>query len=284
MADVVGGLDDDGMYTPTIKTHSVEKVRLHNYYVSIFTTAMRKHWPQLAYLGLYSGPGRAKLERTGEILETSALGALRVTHPFTKYIFVDDDPRCTEALDRRVAALRGHYDVTIIQKDVSEAVPDVVDAMPQFSRDRGLLSFCFIDPFSAALDFRIIKELGSRYKMDFLILLMLGRDIRTNFRRYFDDPADSRIGALVDDPTWREEWRNRRLQPDDLIPFVYEKFDLAMTRIGYEAARKEDAYSVRIPGKNVFLYGLALYGRDPLANRLWKAARLGVDPQYGFGL
>lgn len=31
--DFVSGLEDDGYYTPTIRRHSLEKIRLHNYYV-----------------------------------------------------------------------------------------------------------------------------------------------------------------------------------------------------------------------------------------------------------
>jgi hypothetical protein len=90
--------------------------------------------------------------------------------------------------------------------------------MPAYGPENGLLSFCFIDPFSAALDFGLIRELGGRYRMDFLILLMLGRDVRTNFRRYLDDPDDTRIGSLIDDPNWREEWRSRGLGRRDLRP------------------------------------------------------------------
>ena len=90
-------LEDDGFYTPEIKQHSVEKIRLHNYYVDLFTTSMKSRWPQRAYLGLYSGSGRACIEATGEIIETTALSALRTRFPFTNYIFVDSDPRCIEA-------------------------------------------------------------------------------------------------------------------------------------------------------------------------------------------
>jgi three-Cys-motif partner protein len=245
---------------------------------------MRNHWPQLAYIGLYAGPGRARLAGSGTFVETSAMGALRLAHPFTKYIFVVDDPRCIEALRHLTAAIGPGRDVSLIQKDVEEAVPDILAAMPRFSRERGLLSFCFIDPFSAALDFDVIRQLGSRYKMDFLILLMLGRDIRTNFGRYLADPDDRRIGALIDDPHWREEWIARKLRPRDVVPFIYDKFDVAMRRIGYEPARREDAHPVRVAGKRVLLYSLVLYSKDELARRLWSAARIAVQPQYGLPL
>lgn len=277
-------LEDDGFYTPQIKQHSVEKIRVHNYYLALFTTSMKTRWPQRAYLGLYSGPGRARIEATGEIIETTAMSAFRPRFPFTKYIFVDDDPRCIEALERRVAALPDQHDVTLIRADVTEAVPHIIKAMPGFRPGHGLLSFCFIDPFSAALNFEVIRTLGGRYKMDFLILLMLGRDVRTNFRKYLEDPADRRIASLIDDSNWRDEWRERGLDRRDLIRFLLEKFDAAMTSLGYKAARPADAHPIRVMGKNVFLYSLVFYSKSDLGKQFWEATRKGADPQVQFDL
>lgn len=281
---LVRGLDDDGLFAPKIKEHSLEKIRIHNYYVSMFTTAMREHWDQLAYLGLFSGAGRAQLSGTAEYVETSAMGALRLRFPFTKYIFVDSDARCTEALEQRVRALPAPHDVTLVHRDVSEAVPDILAAMPSFGRDRTLLSFCFADPFSAELDFNVIRQLGSRYRMDFLVLLMLGRDVRTNFKRYLENEEDERIGRLIDDPGWRDEWRERQLPDRDLVAFIIEKFDQAMVGLGYKEIGREDAHPIRIPGKNVFLYSLVFYSKSDLGRGFFKAARSGISPQFDLGL
>jgi len=278
------GLEDDGLYTPTIKPHSIEKIRIHNYYVALFTTSMRSLWPQRAYLGLYSGPGRARVEGTGEIIETTAMSAFRPRHPFTNYIFVDNDAQCVNALRARIEALDADHDVTLIEADVQEAVPQVIEAMPRFGSGHGLLSFCFIDPFSAALDFDVIRKLGSRYRMDFLILLMLGRDVRTNFAQYLEDPTDTRIGALIDDPHWRDEWLSKGLGRRDLVRFILGKFDAAMTRLGYKAALPGDAHPVRVMGKNVFLYSLVFYSRSDRGRQFWDATRKGADPQMRLDL
>lgn len=270
-------LADDHLYTPRIKQHSLEKIRLHNYYVSLFTRSMKHHWPQLAYLGLYSGAGRAVVEESGEIVETSALSAVRIDSPFTKYIFVDKDPRCIEALSARIAAVPGQHDVTLINKDVVEAVSDIKTAMPRYDKNRGLLSFCFVDPFSAALDFEVIRALGSRYKMDFLVLLMLGRDVRTNFKRYFLDPSDTRIARLIDDPHWRDEWMSLG-RPNRIVKYVCEKFHAAMARLGYQSGDPHPVYN----GKNALLYFLVFYSKNPLGLRFWAEARKGISAQLTF--
>lgn len=126
------------LYTPTVKEHSLRKIRLHNFYVSLFSTAMKNHWPQRAYVGLYSGAGRARVAETGKIVVTTALSAVQARYPFTKYIFVDNNPRCIEALEARIQALETNVDVSFIEKDVSEAVPEVIRAMPTYSKAKGL--------------------------------------------------------------------------------------------------------------------------------------------------
>ncbi len=278
------GLVDDHHYTPDIKTHSLEKIRLHNYYARLFSSSMKDKWPQRAYVGLYSGAGRARIEETGEIIETTAMSVFRLRHPFTKYIFVDHDPRCIGALKNRIATLGHQHDVTLLERNVRDGVADIMEAMPPYGRNRGLISFCFIDPFSADLDFEIIRTLGTRYKMDFLVLLMLGRDVRTNFKRYLESPADTRIASLIDDPDWRSEWIDKRLSWPDLIRFLLGKFDAAMTRLGYQAARPDDAHPVRVIGKGVVLYFIVLYSKDPLGRRFWQVTREGTDPQMPLGL
>ena len=283
-ADFLRGLEDDGLHTPSIKAHSLEKIRIHNAYASIFSSAMKGKWPQRAYVGLYSGPGRARVDGTGEIVETTALSALRLRDPFTKYVFVDHDSRCVDALRTRAASVTGKADVTVIQEDVDRATTRVIEEMPDFGPGRGLRSFCFIDPFSAELDFDVIRTLGSRFKMDFLILLMLGRDVRTNFRRYLEDPNDTRIARLVDDPDWREEWLAQPRRPRELLPFVHSRFDDAMARLGYPHSPPEETHSIRVMGKNVFLYSLVFYSKNELGQKFWRIARGMMTPQFGLDL
>ena len=274
------GLKDDGLYTSSIKEHSLRKIELHNAYVSLFSRAMKNIWPQRAYVGLYSGPGRGRLAGTGEIVTTTPLAAVQVSDPFTKYIFVDNDPRCIEALEARIHALDRDYDMSCIEEDVSEAVPEIMKVMPSYSNDKGLLSFCFADPFSAKLDFEVFRTLGSKYKMDFLVLLMLGRDVRTNFRQYFQDENDDRIARLIDDENWRTEWTAGEYRPSNLIRFMLEKFNQAMTSIGYRRQRPDDAHPIRLlEKKNVLLYYLVLYSRNDLGRKFWNVARSGVDDQ-----
>lgn len=273
-------LEDDGLYLPEIKLHSLEKIQRHNYYAEVFAAAMRKKWPQLAYVGLYSGAGRARVMPEGEIIETTAMSVLRLPHPFTHYIFVDSNERCVEALSQRVATVPDR-NVRVIHGDVSATAAEVRRALPSFGPGRGLLSFCFIDPFSTDFKFDIIRQLGD-LRMDFLILLMLGWDARVNFTRYYDDPESHRIADLIDCPTWREEWRTSA--STDVVGFLLRKFNEAMVRLGYLPAPESSLHRVTAAGKNVFQYVLAFYSKHPLGQDFWKDTLAGNSEQIGLGL
>jgi three-Cys-motif partner protein len=258
-------VEDDGRYTPVIKRHSIEKIRLHNRYASIFTTAMRAKWSQLAYIGLYAGAGRASVAGTGQIVETSALAVLRQTTPFTHYIFVDNDPACCNALERRCRAIAPNGNLTFITNDVNDCVPAVLRALPPYSKDNGLLSFCFVDPFDTTLAFSTIRGL-SGLRIDFLILLMLGFDGRLNFRRYFDDPTSTRLAELIDCPHWRKEYRS----DGHPLRFLLRKFDEAMHRAGYPRSTRDDVVPVYAHGMHVLLYNLVFYSKSPAGATLWR--------------
>lgn len=266
-------LIDDGLFTPEIKTHSVEKIVRHDYYAHLFAEGMKNKWPQRAYLGLYSGSGRGQLP-SGEIVETTAMGALR--EPFTHYIFVDNDERCIEALRARAAPISAGRPIALIQKDVNEAVPKIQQAMPTYSRERGLLSLCFVDPFDASLEHATLADLAKRFRMDFLILLALSMDARRNFRKYYEDPTDNRIARLIDAPNWREE-KKRTNEP--VISFLVRKFNEAMVRIGYEPAQPLHHHPVKVTRMGVLLYYLVLYSKSKRGQEFWEKTLGATDPQ-----
>jgi three-Cys-motif partner protein len=274
-------LEDDRLHLPTVKEHSLEKIVRHNYYAEMFATGMKNMWPQLAYVGLYAGAGRARLDPSGEIIETSAMCALRLPHRFTKYIFVDADPRCTLALSQRIERLPYEPNVSVLTGDANEMLPDIRAALPTFGPGNGLLSLCFVDPFACNIRFSTIRELA-RFRMDFLLLLMLGRDVRANFRLYFDDLSSTRIADLIDCPDWRNEFQ---LSSDrNIVRFLLRKFDRAMRSLGYRAANPADYHRVVVPGKNVMQYMLVLYSKHEMGQQYWKATLGGTSRQTAFDL
>lgn len=278
-------METDGLYLPEIRAHSLEKLRRHNFYAAISSKAMARKWRHRVYIGLYAGAGRAVVKGTGEVVETSAMAVVRQEVPFTKYIFVDSDPRCTAALSERVASLDDGFDVTLIQRPVNDAVPDILRAMPAFNpgTGEGLLALCFVDPFRVDLDFGVIRQL-SRFKIDFLVMLPFGFDLRRNLRRYLENKEDDRVGRMIDAPGWREEWRQAGLADRYFVRFAIQKFDGAMARLGFRPRDMRDTVPVKVTGMGVYLYSLALYTRHELGEQFWKTTLARTDPQFDLGI
>lgn len=264
---------EDGLYMPTIKPHTLEKIRRHNCAAGMFARGMSKKWPQRAYLGLYSGAGLARVEGTGEIVETTALSVLR--EPFTHFVFVDSDPTCIAALEERIAALPAKRQVSFILGDVNDRVADIQRVLPKFSKKNGLLSFCFLDPFDAGLHFSTIRALAS-FQMDFLILLALGHDVRRNFwRHYYLDHSNTRIADLIGCPGWRDEFE--RGSQRNIVRFVLRKFDEAMVSVGYQSPKPHHHHAIKVGG--VLLYYLVLYSKHPLGQSFWETTLSGMTTQ-----
>ncbi len=89
---------------------------------------------------------------------------------------------------------------------------------------------------------------------------MLGQDVRTNFKQYYEDQSNTRVADLLDLPNWREEYRG---SGTNIVRFVLAKFNDAMAGLGYKPARDDLVHQVKIARKNVFLYSLVLYSFHP---------------------
>jgi three-Cys-motif partner protein len=269
-------LPHDGLHLPTIKRHSLDKLGKHDYYATMFANCSKNKWPQRAYIGLCCGAGRAKVEGTGQIVETAAMSALRL--PFTHYIFVDNDLKCLDALEERAKTLGSTADIKYIHGDVNNCVARVMSELPQTGRGLpGLLSLCFADPFSANLKFATIRRL-SRFKMDFLILLALAHDIRRNLPLY-REPGNTIIEHLIDCPTWRAEFAQFDARGKKIEQFILEKYGEAMKRLRYLRDDLTEHHPVKVTGKGVRLYYLVFFSRHPLGKKLWKAALDGTTAQ-----
>ena len=157
---------------------------------------------------------------------------------------------------------------------MNKCIDDVRGSLPPFSRDKGLLSFCFVDPFSAGLKLATIRTLAS-LKMDFLILLAAGVDVRRNWRSYLADENNTRIAELIDCANWRHEFKASGERHS--VRFIVRKFDEAMTKMGFLPPPAKHHHAVKTGA--VLLYYLSLYSRNKLGQKFWNAALETASPQ-----
>jgi three-Cys-motif partner protein len=269
-------VQDDGLIIPEVGAWGEKKYKLVGGYCEIFTTGMKNKWGTLVYIDLFAGSGFAKIKNTNKILKSSALIALSTSHQFDKYIFCEVDPEKLEALKVRVKKEFPHANVEYILGDSNNNVDKIIEAIPKSSAESGVLRFCFVDPFSLNLHFKTIEKLSTVGKIDFLILLALMMDAIRNFIYYIRDNS-TKIDLFIDNNNWRMPFENGEIGPDGFIKFLSDQYDVKMKALGY--VEPVDKHRVKIDDKNIPLYYLAFYSKNPRGNDFFKKVEKYISPQ-----
>lgn len=274
----------DGQYLPTVKLHSVDKLKLHNYYAAIFAGGMSKQWPNLVYMGLYSGAGAARIEGTNRVVMTSALSVLTQAVKFTHYVFVDEDPKCIDALRVRTERLQMAERVTLIPKNVNASLDDLISALPDYRVQGGVLTFCFIDPFRIDLDFEVVRRLAS-LRVDILLMVPLGYDVRRNWREYVDKASmRDRLSAFLGESRWIDGWASLSAPYSEFPRFIQGRLNAAMKALGFIEVESRDIRDIKVSGKNVYLYSLHLFSKSQVAIKFWRDSLKGTSEQHSLDI
>lgn len=268
-------LEDDGLYTPVVGSWSDVKYRLISNYAEMFSTSMRKKWGKRVYIDLFAGAGRAAIKDTKEIVETSSLLAMSVTHPFDRYVLCDSEAQCIDALRARVGNQYPSHDVSYLTGDCNSMVDEVLKQVPSFSKNCRVLSFCVVDPFNVGnLKFETIRKLSQIYA-DFLVLIPSHMDAHREQVAYLDS-KNTAIADFVGRPHWRNDHHGYRKQ---FGTFIVDQFGQSMMDLGFIYEGPGTEVLVRLPKKNVKLYYLAFFSKSKLGMKFWNEAQKYSDDQ-----
>jgi three-Cys-motif partner protein len=271
-------VEPDGNNTPQVRAWSLEKYKLVGSYCDIFTTGMKGRWDQLVYIDLFAGAGHATIIETGKTYLSSALIAMSVPNPFTKYILCEEVEEKFEALKTRVKKHFSHLDVTLIKGDSNKIIDQVFKSIPPFKRGNTLLPFCFVDPYSLNLHFRTIETLGSKILMDFLILQALHMDGNRNLAKYLKDEND-KIAYYLGNDNWRTDFNQScKDYSANFVKFLAEQYLNKMISMGY--IPEKNMHQIRSNEKNLPLYYLAFYSKHPRGIDYYKRVEKYSNPQY----
>ena len=265
MAEIIA--EDDGLPCSEVGAWAEDKYTLVGLYDRLFSTGMKNKWPTRVYIDLYSGPGFVRVRGTARMLTGSPLLALGVPDPFDKYIFCESDPELLGALRSRVSRFSPTAKPTFICGDCNEKIDEICASIPGPSPGRGVLAFCFVDPFDISIKFSTVKRLSVHY-IDFLILLALHVDANRNVEHYFNS-GNSKVDEFLDLPDWRERWKIAESQRGRFPRFLAEEYSGQMEKLEYLPQSWDRMKQVRSDEKNLPLYHLALFSRHPLAYKYW---------------
>jgi len=93
-----------------------------------------------AFVDLFAGPGRARVQKSGELVDGSPLLALKHERsPFTTVVLCDRDPENAATLTKRVGDDRR---AQVISGDCNERIDEITALIPLYG-----LNFALLDPF-----------------------------------------------------------------------------------------------------------------------------------------
>jgi three-Cys-motif partner protein len=260
--------EPDELVAPVVGEWTRQKhLKLWNY-LGIFTTGMKNQHDRRVFIDLFAGAGKARVRGTGDWLLGSPLLALSVRDPFDRCIFCEKDADKAEALSIRARQTRRSEEIHVLNLDANEDIGPVESLIPAGHT----LTFCFVDPYDIAVNFRNIERLARGRRMDVLILLAVQMDARRNLSTYLRDD-NQKITRLLGRPEWQAEWHRAAAEGTPFGLWLTRAFTLSMQGIGYATPRDADLQSVTLKDSgNHGLYYLAFYSKHPRGYDFWRKA------------
>lgn len=217
-------------------------------YADIFSRGMKRKWA-LTYIDLFAGPGRCGIELTGEEKDGSPLIALG--HDFSSYIFVEQSQEDLEVLKTRCSHSPKFSRIKFILGDCNTTVNQI--------HPEGL-SLAFIDPTGIDVHFDTIRTLTKNRRVDLLMNIQFGMDIKRNFEHYLKIKSGSDLDLFLGGNV---DW-NELKSPRDAIK-LYKK---RIQELDYSTVEYKDIVIRNI--KNAPMYFLLFASKNPKGIDFWK--------------
>ena len=224
-------------------------------YCGITTVSMRQKF-KLVYLDVMAGPGRCKIEETGEEFPGSPFVALE--HDFAEYIFVEEDNNLAGALQERVATHAKAKRTKVICEKWDRLVESGA-----LKYDASTLVVAFVDPTGISqVPMSAVRALASNPKIDLLVTIQYRLGIVWNAPQYFKSTNETALDLFLDSREWRNwNWKNAT----DFGRQALEQFGQNMQKAGFINARH-----VSVPEDGP-LYRFTLFSRHPLGEKFWNS-------------
>jgi three-Cys-motif partner protein len=260
------GLPCQCVHAWTARKH--DRIRL---YLQATRAVRAKYIPPIgtggaAFLDLFAGPGRARIQNRRDTVEGSPLIVLRHQEaPFTRVILCDHDPENAEALRRRTEADRAR--TSIIEGDCNAEIDSLIAEVPEHG-----LNMALLDPFGPkSLKWSTIRRLGSLKRMDLLIHFPTGALKRNFDHGGFGETIDSMVGTNV----WRAT-----IHEAERVPQLIDVLRSQLVGLGYDSKRVD---AVRVSTEDgLLLYHLVFASKDAKGTAIWTSITKHDGPQRGF--
>ncbi|HAB16333.1 MAG TPA: hypothetical protein DCE44_07770 [Verrucomicrobiales bacterium] len=205
---------------------TAEKLERVRKYLVAYVTLMRKQKFRFAYIDAFAGTGyntpKACQDETSSFpelvgkdatgfMDGSARIALKVEPRFTKYIFIEKDPKRFAELSR----LKEEFpelasDIVLINADSNAYLRDICENR-KWERNRAVL---FLDPFGMQVTWDTMKAIAETKAIDLWILFPLGIGVNRLLRRdaKLSEGWQRRLDDFFGTPDWREAFYETKVE------------------------------------------------------------------------
>lgn len=207
-----------------------------------------------AFIDLFAGPGRARVNTNGTIIDGSPLIALKhAGAPFTRVIVCDKDAENAAALRQRTSSYGDQ--VVVIEGDCHKQIDRIIDHIPKLG-----LNLALVDPFSLEqLEFPTLAKLGAFERMDMLIHFPTGDAKRNHVqgavKRLEKATGSARVHEIV-------------RKASDTVKAINE-LRSNLERLDYTGFETRTALIKNT--KNVPLYHLVYVSKDKKGDEIWNS-------------
>jgi three-Cys-motif partner protein len=220
----------------------------------------RKWQGKLAFVDLFSGPGRSIVRGSQEEVDGSPVLALN--YEFARYIFVDI-PEVLSCLKKRLAGHPKFSQIVFIEGDCNEVIEGV-----RFASPADHLTLAFIDPTGLQIRFRTIQRLVQNRSVDLLMTLQFGMGIRLNLNQYIKAEG-AKLTAFLGNAEWRKD-ASEGGSASQVLRRIKNRYLHHLRELGYLPVRDREI-DIR-NDQNVLLYFIAFASRHPLGAKFWREA------------
>jgi len=207
-----------------------------------------------AFIDLFAGPGRARININGTIIDGSPMIALKHTAaPFSRVVVCDKDPENAAALKQRTAVYGER--AVVVPGDCHEQIDRIIEKIPKYG-----LNLALVDPFSLEqLKYETLAKLGTFERMDMLIHFPTGDAKRNHVqgavRRLANATGSTRVQEIV-------------RKPSDTVKAIAE-LRASLEKLGYTGFETRTAPITN--SKNVLLYHLVYVSKDEKGDEIWNS-------------
>lgn len=180
------GFSDDGFSVTAAEPWIKGKIQIIQQYLHSFASTLAGKADEIVFIDLFAGNGIYSLGTRKELFAASALTALSLEVPITKFIFCDAEAEQLRALKIRVNKYFRGKNVLLLDGKPEELVQKFSHYVPRSKGSFKVAVFCLCDSFSFDLHFDTVSRLAEQ-GFNFLIPFSFAINDRLDYRFYLKE-------------------------------------------------------------------------------------------------